>query len=98
MAEDQLEKGKTMLEEVALRYAAGHGLRPLGVSRQIGDQRESKRDGFCGDELQVLGAPVYSMANRLMSSVGDEPFPKSCSFNMKSSRDSSSGILLRDIR
>ena len=28
MAEDQLEKGKTMLEEVALRYAAGHGLRP----------------------------------------------------------------------
>ena len=28
MAKDQLEKGKTMLEEVALRYAAGHGLRP----------------------------------------------------------------------
>ena len=28
MAENQFEKGKVMLEEVALRYAAGHGLRP----------------------------------------------------------------------
>ncbi len=28
MAEDQFEKGKAMLEEVALRYAADHGLRP----------------------------------------------------------------------
>ena len=28
MAEAQLEKGKTMLAEVALRNAAGHGLRP----------------------------------------------------------------------
>ena len=28
MAADQLEKGRAMLEEVALRYAAGHGLRP----------------------------------------------------------------------
>ena len=28
MPEAQLEKGEAMLAEVALRYAAGHGLRP----------------------------------------------------------------------
>jgi len=28
MAEEQFNKGKAMLEEVTLRYAAGHGLKP----------------------------------------------------------------------
>ena len=69
MAKDQLEKGKTMLEEVALRYAAGHGLRPQiewddqGYQwlLRVSDAEHCVRLVFSPDEIEFFaeGLPEY---------------------------------------
>lgn len=63
MSEEAFTKGKTMLEEVALRYAADHGLRPDRVEWldhgfehliKISDARHTVRVVFSPDEIEFF--------------------------------------------
>lgn len=65
---DQAEKGKKLLEEVALRYASQHGLRPDKIEwvdqgyewlLRVNTAEHTVRVGFSMDEIEffVAGSP-----------------------------------------
>jgi len=62
MANENLNKGKAMLEEVALRYAAGHGLHPKIEWEDQGyqwlfkaiDEKRTVRLVFSPDEIEFF--------------------------------------------
>ncbi len=62
MADDALNRGKVMLEEVALRYAAGHGLHPTIEWEDQGyqwllkaiDEKHTVRLVFSADEIEFF--------------------------------------------
>lgn len=61
-AETQIDKGKKMLEEVALRYAGDHGLRPVIAWQDYGfewtltatDAQHTVRVVFSPDEIEMF--------------------------------------------
>ena len=61
--EEQIDKGKAMLEEVALRYAGQHGLRPDKVEwdnpgyewwLKVSDAEHTIRVSFSPDEIEMF--------------------------------------------
>lgn len=63
MSEEQLQQGKVLLEEVARRYAAGHGLQPDTVEwvnqgyewlLRVEDAAHTVRVGFSPDEIEMF--------------------------------------------
>ena len=63
MSDEQLDRGKALLEEVARRYAGDHGLRPEAVEwvdegyewlMKVSDARHTVRVGFSPDEIAMF--------------------------------------------